>query len=115
VGLQGDAWEYLSATVSELVFDFDGAFADTNVNLVSFNGGDGSVPFSFDYNLVGSELLGRLEQLIHQFGTDGEHFADSPREGVEVIGRVACSVELCPHSSIVLKLIPLLKKGQIEE
>ena len=30
-GLLGDAWDYLSATESELLFDFDGAYDDESV------------------------------------------------------------------------------------
>jgi hypothetical protein len=83
--LQGNAWSYFSATPSRLLFDFHGAFADPAAELISFHGQDNPQTYSFDYNLLGN-FLGRLEQLVHQFGTTGEHRVESSRQGVEVIG-----------------------------
>jgi len=85
--LQGNAWNYLSATSSQLSFDFDGAFLNPSAELISFHGQDSPQTFSFDYNLLGSSL-GKLEQLVHQFGTIGEHRTESVRTGVVVIGTV---------------------------
>ncbi|MDH4109389.1 MAG: hypothetical protein OEW35_13835 [Gammaproteobacteria bacterium] len=81
--LQGNAWPYLSATGSELSFDFDAAAADDSVELIAFNGGPLQTE-NFDYNLVGS-AIGKREQLVHQFGTDGAHITESDRDGVVVI------------------------------
>ena len=36
-GMEGNAWPYLSATESELLFDFEGAFNDPNVYGIGFN------------------------------------------------------------------------------
>ncbi len=85
--LQGTGWSYLSATDSELLFDFDGVLADPNPSVegISFHGQDNPQTYSFDYNLLGN-FLGKLEQLVHQFGTSGGHHTESPRTGVVVIG-----------------------------
>ena len=112
--LQGNAWTYFSATPSQLLFDFDGAFADPNVELIGFHGEDNPQTYSFDYNLLGN-FLGKLEQLIHQFGADGQHRIESSRQGVAVIGTVACPFELCPPGSSVLKLIQLIMQSRDEE
>ena len=85
--LQGDAWSYLLATDSQLVFDFDGALADPDVEGISFHGEDNPQTFSFDYNLLGN-FLGRLEQLVHQGDPSGEHRTESSRSGMVVIGTV---------------------------
>jgi len=86
--VQGDAWSYLLATDSQLVFDFDGALADPNVELISFHGEDNPQTFSFDYNLLGN-FLGKLEQLVHQGDPSGDHQTESVRSGMVVIGTVA--------------------------
>jgi hypothetical protein len=63
-GMQGNAWAYLSATESELMFDFDGAFNDQAVDAIGFNqGGPG---YSVTYGFAGF-VNGKLEQLVHQF------------------------------------------------
>jgi len=80
--LQGDAWGYLSATPTQLIFDFDAVNASgLTAKLISFHGGDG-VNNSYDYNLVGNlPYVIKGEQIIHQFttptGNDG-HSAQSP-------------------------------------
>lgn len=86
-GLQGAAWSYLSATSSELSFDFDGTHADTSVEGITFHGQDDPLTqtYSVDYNLLGN-ILGKVEQLVHQFGEDGEHSTAESRTGVVVIG-----------------------------
>ena len=85
--LQGDAWGYLLATDSQLVFDFDGALADPNVSHISFHGQDNPQTYSFDYNLLGN-FLGKLEQLVHQGDPSGDHLTQSFRSGMVVIGTV---------------------------
>ena len=82
--LQGNAWSYLSATDTELSFDYDGALADTDANLIGFHGGD--LSGSYDYNLTGDEFVGTQEQIIHQFGFGGQHWIQAEHTGVEVIG-----------------------------
>jgi hypothetical protein len=62
--MEGNAWAYLSATESELLFDFEGAFNDTNVFGIGFN--DGGADFSVTYGFAGFEN-GKLEQLVHFF------------------------------------------------
>jgi len=86
-GLQGTAWSYLSATSTELSFDFDGTLADTSVEGITFHGQDDPLTqtYSVDYNLLGN-FLGKVEQLVHQFGEDGGHFTAESRTGVVVIG-----------------------------
>ena len=87
---QGDAWHYLTATATELSFDFDGALADPTVELIAFVGGDPQVPETSSYNLLGN-FLGPIEQIVHQFGVppeNGGHVANSqPREGSVVIAQ----------------------------
>ena len=88
-GLQGTAWSYLSATSTELSFDFDGALLDTDVEGITFHGQDDPLTqtYSVDYNLLGNDL-GKLEQLVHQFGAGEEHRTEQDRMGVVVIGTV---------------------------
>ncbi len=96
--LQGDAWSYLSATSSQLSFDFDGASADSSVEGISFHGEDSPQTFSFDYNLLGN-IVGQVEQLVHQFGAGEEHRVDSPtRLGQVVIGTVGGAPPPTPAS-----------------
>jgi hypothetical protein len=63
-GMEGNAWLYLSATETELLFDFEGAFNDPNVFGIGFN--DGGAGFSVTYGFAGFEN-GKLEQLVHFF------------------------------------------------
>jgi hypothetical protein len=63
-GMEGNAWPYLSATESELLFDFESAFNDPNVHGIGFN--DGGTGFGVTYGLAGFEN-GKLEQLVHFF------------------------------------------------
>ena len=101
-GLQGDAWGYLSATSSTLSFDFDGALADQTVELIAFVGFDETVPFTASYNLLGN-VVGPIEQFVHQFGTDGEHRIDSlPREGSVVIATSDQPATDCSEPSVSL-------------
>lgn len=91
-GLQGHAWGFLSATATELTFDFDGARnSGLQHRYITFNGGgtnEEGMPFSFDYSLL-ANYVGEIEQLVHQFGAIGEHRVDSPpRSGQVVIARV---------------------------
>lgn len=102
--LQGEAWSYLSATDTELVFDFDGVSADPILQqkYISFHGGD---TFSFDYNLLGN-FVGQVEQLVHQFDTNGEHRVDSPtRLGQVVIGSLDSPAAACSK--------PLVSMGEV--
>ena len=102
--LQGEAWSYLSATDTELVFDFDGVSADPNLQqkYISFHGGD---TFSFDYNLL-ANFVGQVEQLVHQFDTSGEHRVDSvTRLGQVVIGSVDGPAAVCGD--------PLVTMGEV--
>lgn len=101
--LQGQAWNYLSATETELTFDFDGT-SDSGLqySYISFHGGD---TFSFDYNLLGN-FVGQVEQLVHQFGeppNNGEHRVDSPhRSGEVVIARVDSPAADCSAPTVSL-------------
>lgn len=87
--LQGEAWNYLSASDTELTFDFDGALGSGLAqSYISFHGGDANN--SIDYNLLGN-FVGKVEQIVHQFGTppaNGEHRVDSVERSVETIGWV---------------------------
>ena len=86
--IQGNAWSYLSATATQLIFDFDGAAGDASAELISFHGQDNAPQtYSFDYNLVASGIR-NLEQLVHQFGTDGSHLQQADRQGELVVGEV---------------------------
>lgn len=85
-GLEGDAWAYLSATESELLFDFDGAYDDSAVFGIGFN--DGGAGFSVTYGLAGF-VNGKLEQLVHFFDDpvpESAHYVDAVQTGVVVIG-----------------------------
>ncbi len=91
--LQGDAWGFLSATPTQLIFDFDDVNASgLSEKFITFHG-DGGINNSYDYNLVGNlPYVIKGEQIIHQFttssGNDG-HSAQSPeRYNGEVIASV---------------------------
>jgi hypothetical protein len=88
--LQGDAWSYLTATATDLSFNFDGAMADPAVELIAFVDGDEQVPETSSYNLLGN-FVGPIEQIVHQFGippNNGGHVANSQnRQGITVIAR----------------------------
>lgn len=97
-GLEGDAWPYLSATESELLFDFDGAFEDQGVYGIGFNdGGDG---YSVTYGLAGF-VNGKVEQLVHFFDypEQGQHYVETRQTGVVVIGRTG---RAAPRGSAVV-------------
>lgn len=88
--LNGNAWRYLTATSTNLSFDFDGALADPSVELISFVDEDPQVPETSSYNLLGN-FLGPIEQIVHQFGVppnNGGHVVNSPaRQGKIEIAR----------------------------
>ena len=50
-GMEGNAWAYLSATESALLFDFEGAFNDPTAYGIGFN--DGGTNYSVTYGLFG--------------------------------------------------------------
>ena len=78
--LQGLGWSYLTATPTQLLFDFDAA--QLNGSGITFHGQDdpSNQTYSVDYNLIGLE-----EQIVHQFGSSGGHFAAEPRFGSDVV------------------------------
>lgn len=90
--LNGTAWSYLTATSTDLSFDFDGALADPDpsVEFISFVDGNEQVPETSSYNLLGN-FLGPIEQIVHQFGVppeNGGHVVNSQdRQGSVVIAR----------------------------
>jgi len=81
--VQGEGWAYLSATATDLTFDFDGLAADTVLagKYISFHGGIGD---SFDYNLL-ANFVGKIEQLVHQSPLHPEHRVDSPARSGQVV------------------------------
>lgn len=89
----GDAWNYFSATETELLFDFDGAHADVNVFGIGFNGGGVNgegAPYSVHYNFAGF-INGKLEQLIHFFDDNNvgdTHYVEAVHSGVVVVASV---------------------------
>lgn len=93
----GDAWSYLTATATDLQFDFDGALADPGAGMISFHGPLAGTHFA-DYNLL-ANFLGRLEQLVHRH--DGpEHIVSSPRAGIVVIARTENTALDCSVSPV---------------
>lgn len=88
--LHGNAWSYLTATSTDLSFDFDGALADSSVEFISFVDEDTQVPETSSYNLLGN-FLGPIEQIVHQFGippNNGGHVVNSQaRQGNIVIAQ----------------------------
>jgi len=87
-GMEGNAWAYLSATESELLFDFDGAFSDQTVDGIGFN--DGGAGFSVTYGFAGF-ANGKLEQLVHFFDdpVPGQsHYIEAVWAGTVVIAIV---------------------------
>ena len=89
----GNAWPYFSATETELLFDFDGAYADGGVYGIEFNGGGvnvGGAGYSVHYGFAGFEN-GKLEQLIHFFDDNevGEsHYVEAVHTGEVVVATV---------------------------
>lgn len=103
-GLTGAGWEFLTATATELLFDYDGAYQESlNTNTFQdvqfFQGGS---DFSFNYGFASSaELDWKKEQLVHFFD-GGTHYAEALRSGVEVVGRVDSPVIDCSAPSVSL-------------
>lgn len=88
-GMTGNAWAYFSATESELLFDFDGAYADESVDGIEFFGCDG-VGCSVNYGFAGF-VNGKMEQLVHFFDDPipGQaHYVFTAWEGVQIVGIV---------------------------
>lgn len=89
----GNAWNYFSATETELLFDFDGAYADEDVDAMGFNGGgvnSEGAAYSVHYNFAGF-INGKLEQLIHFFddNTVGEsHYVEAVHTGNVIVATV---------------------------
>ncbi len=84
--LTGSGWQFLIGTETELLFDFDAAFAVGSFQDVQFfkEGSD----FSYNYGWAANPGLGwKKEQFVHFFPGDF-HLAEALRNGVEVVGRV---------------------------
>ena len=86
----GNAWDYLSATEAELLFNFDEAYTDDGVYGIEFVGdGEG---FSVAYALLGTaEFDAKHEHLVHFFDVpveDQSHFVLTAQEGEVVIATV---------------------------
>jgi hypothetical protein len=86
-GLTGSGWDFFSATESELLFDFDGAFAVGGFVDVQFYGDGGEPNVSVNYSLSASpeNNYGKKENLAHFF-PDGFHYEETFRDGVVVVG-----------------------------
>jgi hypothetical protein len=103
-GLTGAGWEFLTATATELVFDYDGAYqksldTDSFQDVQFFGGGN---DFSFNYGFASSAELGwRKEQLAHFF-PDGSHYGEALRSGADVVGRVDSPAMDCSGRSVSL-------------
>ena len=109
-GLTGAGWEFLTATATELVFDYDGAYqrsvellnsgAENSFQDVQFflEGSDFSFNFGFAAN---AEYQWNKEQLVHFFD-GGSHYAEAGRGGTDVVGRVDTPVLDCSGRSVSL-------------
>ena len=90
-GLTGAGWGFLLATQSELLFDFDGAFAYAGANGlfadVQFFGVGVEANTSVNYGFAASpeNSFGKKENLVHFF-PDSFHYVESFRDGVMVVG-----------------------------
>ena len=93
----GNAWGYLTATATDLQFDFDGVLADPGADLISFHGELAGTHF-FDYSIL-ANFLGKLEQLVHRLDSS-EHIVSSPRAGVVVIARTEHTTLDCSASPV---------------
>jgi hypothetical protein len=107
-GLTGDnnGWSFFSATSSELVFDFDGAYAVGPIQGVQFFGGgaDFSVNYAFG---AGAEFgFGKKENLVHFFDIPPviglSHYAEALRTGTVIIARVDIPVVDCSAPAVSL-------------
>lgn len=85
-GMTGSGWEFLIATETELLFDFDSAYSAGGFRDVQFfvdTGTDG-----YNYGWAAAPGLGwKKEQFVHFFD-GGPHYAEALRDGVEVVGRI---------------------------
>lgn len=97
-GLTGDGagWSFFSATESELLFDFDGAFSSGSFAGVQFYGGGSG--FSVNYSFAAGANFGQKEQLVHFFDdpiVGQTHYTESLRTGVMVVGTVGGTNDYC--------------------
>jgi hypothetical protein len=90
-GMTGAGWDYFSATESELLFDFVGAYDFASASGlfadVQFFGDGGAIDESINYGFAASPEgdYGKKENLAHFF-PDGFHYVESLRDGVMVVG-----------------------------
>lgn len=97
----GDGWSFFSATESELLFDFDGAYASGPIASVQFYGDGGLAEVSVNYAFGASAEFGygKKENLVHFFPGDS-HYAESFRDGVIVVGTTGEPIAYCSGSSV---------------
>jgi hypothetical protein len=104
-GLTGAGWAFFSATDSELLFDFDGAYAVGSFQDVQFFGGGPDFSVNFGFAATPQNNFGKKEQLVHFFDDPipGQtHYAEALRNGVEVVGRVDLPAADCSAPAVSL-------------
>jgi len=100
-GLTGDGngWSFFIATETELSFDFVGASNSGSFASVQFYGDGGMTDVSVNYGLGAGEFFGKKENLVHFF-PEGNHFAESFRDGQLVVGTTSEPVAYCSGPSV---------------
>jgi hypothetical protein len=103
-GLTGDGngWTFFLATESELLFDFDGAYASGTMAGVQFygNGGLEDVSVNYAFGATAEYDFGKKENLVHFFPGGEPHYVESFRDGVIVVGRTGELTEFCSGPSV---------------
>lgn len=90
-GLTGAGWDFFSATESELLFDFDGAFDSGFFADVQFFGGGTGFSVNYGFAAASNFIFGKKEQLVHFFDDPipGQtHYVETIWSGLVVIGTV---------------------------
>ena len=107
-GLTGDnaGWSFFSATSSELVFDFDGAYAAGPIQSVQFFGGGADFSVNYAFGATEEFGFGKKENLVHFFDIPPviglTHYAEALRTGTVVIARVDIPVVDCSDPAVSL-------------
>ena len=107
-GLTGDndGWTFLSATSSELVFDFDAAYAAGPIQAVQFFGGGADFSVNYGFGATEEFGFGKKENLVHFFDIPPDigltHYAEASRTGTVVIARVDIPVVDCSDPAVSL-------------
>jgi len=94
-GMTGSGWGFLIAKETELLFDFESAYAIGDFRDVQFfqGGTDSGGEFSYNYGWAAAPNLGWKKEQFAHFFDGGPHYAETLLDGVEVVGRIPTPVD----------------------